>query len=86
MKKTISMLLLVAAVALVAGCSKNTQCRCQAIQEVDAQGRPLVTYFDVEPGASCSKITRVGFEQLLEGKLVRNVYAVKCEKSNENLK
>jgi len=85
MKKYIAITLVVALAAIATGCTKSTQCRCQALQAVDAQGRPLVTYLDVSSGSQCKKITRVGFEQLLEGQLVRDVYAVKCEKSNDKL-
>ncbi|MBR1835023.1 MAG: hypothetical protein IJ785_05920 [Bacteroidales bacterium] len=84
MKKLLTLLAAVALVGVLCGCSKDTRCRCQAVDAVDAQGRPLVTYFNVESGSMCKKITKVGFEQLLEGKLVRDIYLVKCERSSDD--
>ena len=84
MKKVLIVLAALAMVGMTAGCSKSVRCRCQAVDAVDAQGRPLVTYFDVEKGSMCRKITKVGCEQLLEGKLVRDVYLVKCERSSDD--
>lgn len=84
MKKTMMTIAAVAVLALMYGCSKSTRCRCQAVDAVDAQGRPLITYIDVESGSACGKITKLGFEELLEGKLVRNLYVVKCERSKDD--
>lgn len=84
MKKVLTLLAAAAMLTVLCGCSKNVRCRCQAVDAVDAQGRPLVTYFNVENGSTCKKITKVGFEQLLEGKLVRDIYLVKCERSTDD--
>ena len=54
MKKVLIVLAALAMVGMTAGCSKSVRCRCQAVDAVDAQGRPLVTYFDVEKGVSNS--------------------------------
>lgn len=86
MKKIMIVLAAVAMLTAVAGCSKNSRCKCQAVDAVDAQGRPLVTYLDVESASTCKKVTRLGFEQQLEGQYVRDVYVVKCESwSDDNL-
>lgn len=77
MKKTLILLTIVASVAMV-GCSKDVKCKCTATTATDDQGRPQVTYVDVDRGFSCRKITRVGFENLLEGNLVRDLQEVNC--------
>lgn len=64
------------------GCSKSTKCKCVAKEAVDAQGRPQITFIDVR-GMSCSKLTHLGTERLLEGELVREMEVVTCEKTNE---
>jgi len=79
MKKIAIELAVVAMVAAASGCSENARCRCQAVDAVDAQGRPLVTYLDVKSSSTCKKVTKLGFEQWLEGQLVRDLYVVKCE-------
>ena len=76
------LLLIVAAAATLAGCSKGVQCKCTATTATDSQGRPQVTYVDVDWNFPCKNITKVGFERQLDGKLVRELQDVTCEKDN----
>ena len=76
-------LFIIIAAATLAGCSKGVQCKCTATTATDSQGRPEITYVDVDWGFSCSKITKVGIERQLEGKLVRELQDVTCVKDNQ---
>ena len=74
------LLLIAIAAAALAGCSKGVQCKCTATTATDHQGRPLITYVDVDWDFSCKNITKVGFERQLDGELVRELQDVTCEK------
>ena len=81
MKKLIPILILLIAVVTLSGCSKDKKCRCTAVTE-----HPLntdVTIVSVDPGFSCKKITRIGYERQLEGQLVREVVEVTCEEDKD---
>ena len=77
------LLFFVFAAATLAGCSKGVQCKCTATTATDSQGRPEITIVDVDWGFSCKNITKVGIERQLEGKLVRELHDVTCEKYNQ---
>ena len=53
------LLLIAFAAAALAGCSKGVQCKCTATTATDHQGRPLITYVDVDWDFSCKNITKV---------------------------
>lgn len=74
MKKNLIITLAVSLLTL-AGCAKDHNCRCVT---TEAQ-YPTETMVNADKGLSCSKITRLGFERQLGGKLVRNMEAVECE-------
>ncbi len=76
-------LFVIIATAALAGCSKGTQCKCTATTATDGQGRPEVTLVDVDWGFSCKNITKVGIERQQDGKLVRVLQDVTCEKNNQ---
>ena len=73
MKKNLIVLLAISLLTLV-GCSKDRNCRCVTTEAM----YPTETVVNSD-GLKCSKITRLGFERQLEGKLVRNMEAVECE-------
>lgn len=77
MKKYLFLLLL-AAVTLMSGCSKDRQCRCTTLSNPDE-----VTYVSADAGFPCSKIKRMGFERLIEGNLVRHMEEVTCTEAKD---
>ncbi len=77
MKKYILFLLL-AALTLMSSCSKEHRCRCT---NVDNQNQ--VTYVTADYGFRCSKITRLGFERMIEGDLVRQMEEVTCTEAKD---
>lgn len=78
MKKHI-LILASLAVMLCAGCSKDRSCRCTTT-EAEVQQETIV---NADRGMKCSKITRLGFEKQIEGKLQRTYEAVSCEEYEE---
>lgn len=77
-----TILLALAVVALMAGCSKNVKCRCTAVNPNDL-GKYEVTYVTADRGLSCRKITKLGTERLLEGQYVRVLEDVNCEEAKD---
>lgn len=78
MKKYILFLTLATVTTLMAGCSKDTKCKCSTTED-----KPEVTYINVNNGVSCSNITKLGFEEQVEGHFVRTLKDVVCEKVKE---
>lgn len=69
----------VVSLVVMAGCSKNHSCRC-----VTNDGGPeAVLVVNLDRGMSCGSITRQGFEKEQDGKLVRTIRTVTCEKTTE---
>lgn len=77
MKKHIFILSL-AALCLVAGCSKEKRCKCTSL-EVNDINKYDVFYVKSDPGLSCKGITRMGFERQLDGSFERTFIDVNCE-------
>ena len=78
-----TMLLAVAALLLLAGCSKEKKCKCTYSETLDAFNNPAVTYIHVSNGFSCKKITQLGYERQMEGSLVRSMETVICEEATD---
>lgn len=80
MNKMKKIIIIMAAVALlcVCGCSKNTKCKCTTTTATDDRGRAIVTHVDATIGFPCKKITRLGIERQIDGKLVREMQEVTC--------
>lgn len=76
MKKHIFFLAL-AALAMMASCSKETKCRCTNVNP-DELGNYATTYVRADNGFSCRKITKLGVERQLEGQYVRELEEVTC--------
>ena len=81
MKKLIPLLAL--AVLLMAGCTKEKRCMCTSVNTLDAHNKPVVTYIHVDKGFRCSKINKLGYERLIEGKLIRELDSVTCEEARD---
>lgn len=79
MKKYI-LILTVAALGLMASCSKEAKCKCTAL-EPNEQGNYETTYITTDRGISCKKISKIGFERLLQGQYVRDLVDVTCEEA-----
>ena len=74
MKKNLIIVLAVSLLTLT-GCGKDRLCRCVTTEAE----YPEETMINADNGLSCGKITRLGFERQLEGKLVRTMQPVACE-------
>ncbi len=70
--------LLAAALLLLSGCSKERRCQC-----VNVDNENVVTYVNADAGFRCSSITRLGFERLIEGKLIREMEEVTCTEAKD---
>lgn len=77
MKKYLFFLLL-GAVMLLSSCSKERRCEC-----VNVNNQDEITYVNADAGFPCSSITRLGFERLIEGQLVRNMEEVNCTEAKD---
>ncbi len=77
MKKYIFFLLL-GALTILSGCSKERRCQCVNVNDADE-----ITYVNADGGFPCSKITHLGFERLLEGSLVREMEEVTCTEAKD---
>ena len=80
--KKISLILSMAALLLVTGCSKEKRCQCTS-DRLDSHNRPVVTYIHVKNGFNCRNITKLGYERLREGLLVRELEDVVCEEATD---
>lgn len=81
--KRLVVLFSLASLLLMAGCSKEKRCKCTSTESLDAHNNPSVTYIHVDNGFRCNKITKLGYERLMEGKLVREVETVVCEEAKD---
>lgn len=77
MKKHI-FFLFVATLVLLSSCSKERRCQC-----VNVNNQDETTYVNADAGFRCSKITRIGFERLIEGRLVREMEDVTCTEAKD---
>lgn len=82
MKKHLTLIAL-AALLLIAGCSKEKRCKCTFAETLDDHNNPAVTYVHVNSGFRCSKITQLGYERLSDGALVRDMEGVTCEDARD---
>lgn len=80
--KKISLILSLVALLLVTGCSKEKRCKC-TYDRLDAHNRPAVTYIHAKSGFKCSSITKLGYERLRGGILVRELEDVVCEEATD---
>lgn len=80
--KKIFLILSLVALLLVTGCSKEKRCQC-TYDRLDAHNRPAVTYVHVKSGFKCSGITKLGYERLKDGQLVRELEDVVCEEATD---
>ncbi len=77
MKKYLFFVLL-GALTLLSGCSKERRCQCVNVNNEDE-----ITYVNADAGFRCDKITRLGFERLIEGNLVREMEEVSCTEAKD---
>jgi len=77
MKKYIFFLFL-GSLVLLSSCSKERRCQC-----VNVNNENEITYVNTDAGFNCSKITRLGFERLIEGQLVRTMEEVSCTEAKD---
>lgn len=77
MKKHIIVLAL-ALVVLMVGCSKEKRCKCTSVG-LNHLDKHDITYIKTDAGFSCSKITHMGFERLNDGSYERQIVEVTCE-------
>lgn len=71
------------ALMLMVGCSKEKRCMCTSNETLDAHNNPMKTYIHVDNGFRCKKITQIGYERLVDGKLVREWDPVTCEEARD---
>lgn len=71
MKKIVPILLVM--LVMLTGCSKSTKCKCTLVNNPDE-----VLLVDTDNGLPCRKITKLGYERLLEGQLIRDLEEVTC--------
>lgn len=64
----------VAALMSLASCSKDHNCRCTATDGEE-------TYVDLVSSTPCSRILSLGFENQIDGQLVRTMKEVTCEEA-----
>lgn len=81
MKKHIVILSL-ALVVLMVGCSKEKRCKCTSV-ELNSLGKKDITYIKTDSGFSCKKITKLGFERQLDGTYERTLSDVICEEAKD---